>query len=210
MIATRTQFTAEQRAAIETRSVSIALSAGAGCGKTFVLTERFLSHLEPADSEFPLLDRSDSADLHELIAITFTDRAAREMRDRIRKKCYERLEKSPQSQAGHWLKLLRSLDSARVSTIHAFCGALLRSHAVEAGLDPRFVVIDQSQADTLLAELIEDVVREKLSDPDDALHEPLLNLTADFGLKRLQSMVAALSLVGPLGRLYIMVGAHTA
>jgi ATP-dependent helicase/nuclease subunit A len=192
MTATLTRFTEEQRSAIEAHSVSVALSAGAGCGKTFVLTERFLSHLEPSDFSAPSLKLLASAELHELIAITFTDRAAREMRDRIRKKCYERLQDAPLEQADYWLRLLRSLDSARVSTIHAFCGALLRAHAVEMGLDPRFVVVEQSQADTLLAEIIEDVIREKLSDPDDPLHEPLLNLTTEFGLKRLQSMVADL------------------
>ncbi len=192
MTGTPSPFTAEQRAAIEARSVSVALSAGAGCGKTFVLTERFLSHLEPADRAAPPAKLLGSAELHELIAITFTDRAAREMRDRIRKKCYERLASAPENQADYWLRLLRGLDGARVSTIHAFCGALLRSHAVEAGLDPRFVVIEQSQADTLLAEIMEDVLREKFSDPADPLHEPLLNLTGEFGISRLQKLIALL------------------
>src|SRR3977135_3136751 len=99
-------LTTEQRAAIEARKVSVALSAGAGCGKTFVLTERFLSHLEPGDDDAPPADR-----LHHLIAITFTDRAAREMRDRIRKTCYDRLRFAPQTQADYWLRLLRSLDT---------------------------------------------------------------------------------------------------
>ncbi|HEY2881651.1 MAG TPA: UvrD-helicase domain-containing protein [Pirellulales bacterium] len=133
MISTAPKFTDQQRAAIETRSVSIALSAGAGCGKTFVLTERFLSHLEPSVQAAPTAELFETAALHELIAITFTDRAAREMRDRIRRKCYDRLQQAPQSEVKYWLHLLRSLDSARVSTIHAFCGALLRAHAVEAG-----------------------------------------------------------------------------
>ncbi len=86
MIATMRNFTDQQRKAIDTRHTSVSLSAGAGCGKTFVLTERFLSHLEPDDPDAPPVQ------LHELIAITFTDRAAREMRDRIQKKCYERLQ----------------------------------------------------------------------------------------------------------------------
>src|SRR5436853_1020634 len=104
MIQTATRFTEQQKRAIEMRDVSVALSAGAGCGKTFVLTERFLSHLEPGDDNAPPADR-----LHQLIAITFTDRAAREMRDRIRSKCYERLQAAPPSQADYWLRLLRSL-----------------------------------------------------------------------------------------------------
>lgn len=61
-----TPLTDQQRRAIAARDVSVALLAGAGCGKTFVLTERFLSHLEPG--------RPDSARLGQLVAITFTER----------------------------------------------------------------------------------------------------------------------------------------
>jgi ATP-dependent helicase/nuclease subunit A len=187
MPSVKTEFTAEQARAIQTRDVSIALSAGAGCGKTFVLTERFLSHLAPGENGALADDQ-----LHQLIAITFTDRAAREMRDRIREKCYQRLETSPPEEFDRWLMLLRNLDSARISTIHAFCGALLRSHAVEAQLDPRFTVIEQSQADTLLAEIIEDTVREILSDAAAPLHKPLVNLIVQFGLERLPKLVTGL------------------
>src|SRR4051812_16676811 len=74
------RLTEHQSAAIFTRDVSIALSAGAGCGKTFVLTRRFLSQLEPGPN---------AARLSTLVAITFTDRAAREMRDRIQTACRE-------------------------------------------------------------------------------------------------------------------------
>ena len=75
------RYTDEQRLAIETRGVSVALSAGAGCGKTFVLTERFLAY-------FNRRDRPQAApqDLNRVVAITFTERADREMRDRIRRK----------------------------------------------------------------------------------------------------------------------------
>jgi ATP-dependent helicase/nuclease subunit A len=69
--------TDQQRRAIETQHVSVALSAGAGCGKTFVLTERFLSYFRPQGPLGP-------GELNQLVAITFTERAAREMRDRVR------------------------------------------------------------------------------------------------------------------------------
>jgi ATP-dependent helicase/nuclease subunit A len=182
------EFTDEQRAAIETRGVNVSLSAGAGCGKTFVLSERFLAQLEPSAGNAQPADR-----LHQLIAITFTDRAAREMRDRIRKKCYDRLESAPSRQVDYWLRLLRSLDTARVSTIHSFCGALLRAHAVEALLDPHFTVFEQAQADTLLAEVTEDVLRETLSDVSGPHHEAAVHLTAQFGLDRLRRMLMKLA-----------------
>lgn len=179
---TASKLTPEQHAAIATRQVSVALSAGAGCGKTHVLTERFLSHLEPDPVAGAPLE------LHQLVAITFTDRAAREMRDRIRTKCYERLQQCSAQQVDHWIELLRILDTARVSTIHAFCGALLRSHAVEARLDPQFTVLEQAQADTLLLELLDDVLRERLNEHDPAL----LDLMVHFGLIGIREMVSSL------------------
>ncbi len=71
-------LTPEQSLAIDCRDVSVSLSAGAGCGKTHVLTSRFLSHLDPTGTT-----GRATLDLHQLIAITFTDAAAREMRSRI-------------------------------------------------------------------------------------------------------------------------------
>lgn len=175
-------LTEQQAKAIGTRDVSVALSAGAGCGKTKVLTERFLSHLDPAQAE------DERLKLSQLVAITFTDRAAREMRDRIRKRCRERLEQAGGEEAAYWLKLLRQLEAARVSTIHSFCGALLRTHAVQTGLDPKFEVLEPEQAGALLSEQVERVLREKLVEQEQAVIE----LTADFSLTSLHSMILTL------------------
>jgi ATP-dependent helicase/nuclease subunit A len=172
--------TEQQRKAIAARDVSVALSAGAGCGKTFVLTERFLSHLDPGCA--------NPARLGQLVAITFTERAAREMRDRIREKCRNRLIECPEGEVGHWLELLRELDTARISTIHSFCGSFLRGHAVEAGLDPRFRVLEQAQADILVNELIDDQLRDKLAEQDGTV----IDLTVLYGLRGLREMIAQL------------------
>lgn len=177
--------TDEQQLAISRRGVSIALSAGAGCGKTYVLTERFLDHFDPHDPDALRPDQ-----LGQLIAITFTDRAAREMRDRIRGKCYERLlqAKDDKRSANYWFSLVRFLDSARVSTIHAFCASLLRSHAIEVGLDPQFGVLEQSEANTLLAEVIDDTLRQVLAEGDAAI----LDLLVLFSLDGLREMIMSL------------------
>jgi len=176
----REGLTDQQRRAVGARGISVALSAGAGCGKTFVLTERFLAELEPDGREGPRLGQ--------LVAITFTERAAREMRDRIRAACKTRLLECPEQQVGYWLELLRDIDSARISTIHSFCGSLLRSHAVEGRLDPRFRVLDQAQADTLLHELLDGELRDRLARGDEAVIE----LVVQFSLKRLHAMIARL------------------
>jgi ATP-dependent helicase/nuclease subunit A len=173
-------YTEQQAAAIATRRVSIGLSAGAGCGKTFVLTQRFLTHLEPGP---------DQAELSQLVAITFTDRAAREMRDRVRAACHERLADCPADEVEHWLSMVRGLDSARISTIHSFCTSLLRSHAVEAGLDPRFDVLEAALADTLLTTAARNAVHQRLiaDDPD------AVAFVLRFGLERTRDLVAGLA-----------------
>ncbi len=175
----KTQWTPQQTAAITARGVSVALSAGAGCGKTFVLTQRFLAHLEPGP---------DQAELRSLAAITFTDRAAREMRDRIRSACQQRLEQCADGDVEHWLGILRGLDAARISTIHSFCTGLLRTHAVEAQLDPRFAVLEPALADTLREEAAKTTLHRLLiaEDPDAEAY------VLRFGLERTQELLASL------------------
>jgi ATP-dependent helicase/nuclease subunit A len=166
-------LTHEQLLARDTRDVSIGVSAGAGCGKTHVLTSRFLAHLDPAGGSDELID------LRQLIAITFTDAAAREMRSRIRQACYEKLDAPEISDDDRvtWQRLLREIDAARVSTIHSFCTALLRSNAADAGLDPTFGVLEQGEADVLLQEAVDTVLRERLARHD----ADVLDLAAEFG-----------------------------
>src|SRR5579864_35903 len=90
-------LTAQQRRAVATRQASVVLASGAGCGKTHVLTERYLSHL-----------RDDRAEVGEIVAITFTDRAAREMRGRIRKAVTAHLRgAASDEEAANWARHLR-------------------------------------------------------------------------------------------------------
>lgn len=178
------ELTDEQRAAIDCRKHSVALSAGAGCGKTFVLTYRFISHLEADNNRTA---KQEPTRLSQLIAITFTDAAAREMRSRIRAACYEKLMSADSAESQqHWLNYLREIDAARISTIHAFCASLLRAHAARAGLDPAFGVLDQADANVLQYQVIDDVLRERLA----ALDENALDLAAAFGLATLKQQIA--------------------
>ncbi|MGL4511998.1 MAG: UvrD-helicase domain-containing protein [Lacipirellulaceae bacterium] len=180
------QYTPEQSRALETRTVSVALDAGAGCGKTFVLTERYLSHLDPAWAES--LGEA-AADIKEVVAITFTDAAAREMRGRIRKKCRDRMAAATGPQRAFWRGLLRSLDGARVSTIHTFCGDLVRRYAVELGLDPALRVLAPSQSGVLLGAAVDRAVRVALSDEDDERREGVVRAVADLGFRDLKQAV---------------------
>jgi ATP-dependent helicase/nuclease subunit A len=171
--------TRQQQAAIDTKHVSVVLSAGAGCGKTTVLTDRFLSHLEPGQG---------AVELSSLVAITFTERAARQMRERIRKQCLDKLRSVPPGEAEHWLGIVRSLDSARISTIHAFCSSLLRAHAVDAAIDPKFTLLDETLSGSFLQQSIEGGLHRQLAADDSDAAE----LVFEFGLNRMQALLANL------------------
>ncbi|MCH7989749.1 MAG: UvrD-helicase domain-containing protein, partial [Planctomycetes bacterium] len=173
-------LTAQQQAALSTQDVPIALSAGAGCGKTFVLTKRFLSYLKPTESE--------TDPLSGIVAITFTDRAAREMRDRIRDECHAELKRCSPRDVPYWMKVIRSLDSARISTIHSFCGGLLRAHAVDAGLDPKFSQLEATLGDAFLRNVVETAVRELLS----RQNEDCMQLVLHYGLERTVELLRTL------------------
>lgn len=179
---TATILTDEQSAALAAHDRTVSLAAGAGCGKTFVLTERFLTYLDPRVLE-------PTAELEELVAITFTDAAAREMRDRIRRRCYDRLQQATDpDERTAWQRLIRSLDAAQISTIHSFCTALLRQHAAEAQVDPRFEVLDAATAELLRLQTLDDRLRELLLAGD----ERVIRLATRFELHRLRDDIADL------------------
>ncbi len=179
-------LTDEQRSAIYNQDVSIGLSAGAGCGKTHVLTRRFLTHLEPSGNGHT----SAAAPLARVVAITFTDRAAREMRDRIREECAKKLRDCEEGEISHWLTVVRGLDAARISTIHAFCSGLLRRHAVAAGIDPQFRPLEMDVGEALLRQSVARTVKRLLEagDPN------CFRLLSEFGLEPLRRALRKLVL----------------
>ncbi len=110
---------------------SVFLQAGAGTGKTSVLVGRVLHAV-----------RTGRAELREIIAITFTEKAAGELRDRVRRALYESITGADEDEAARFRAALHQVDSAHIETIHAFASSLLRERPLEAGLDPNFRVLD--------------------------------------------------------------------
>jgi ATP-dependent helicase/nuclease subunit A len=130
-------WTPEQLEAIERRQGELLLDAGAGSGKTSVLVERFVrSVLE------------DGVAVDAILAITFTEKAAAELRDRVRM----RLRKLGA------VEQARATERAYMSTIHGFCARVLRAHALAAGLDPKFVVLDELEAGRLADLAFDDAI----------------------------------------------------
>ena len=134
------ELTEEQASPVDHRDTSVVLSSGAGCGKTKVLTERFVSHLE-----------RNEASVGQIVAITFTDKAAREMRDRIRRQIEDLAKNGELADAK---KHLRDLERAQITTIHSFCGNILRQFAIPAGLDPGFEVLEDVLSANLRADAL--------------------------------------------------------
>jgi ATP-dependent exoDNAse (exonuclease V) beta subunit len=153
----------QQIAAVEATG-EVFVSAGAGTGKTAVLVERFVR---------AVCDRG--LDVDSILVITYTRRAAGELRTRIRAELGER--------GRH--DLARELDGAWISTIHGFCLRLLKAYPFAAGLDPRFRELDDAQAAVLRSEAFERALAELCSsgEPD------RLQLLATYGASGLRRML---------------------
>lgn len=158
-------FTAEQSEAVRRRAGSLLLEANAGSGKTSVLVERFVrSVLE------------DGVRPARILAITFTERAAGELRARVRERFVE-LGRRDEA---------RETEAAWVSTIHGFCTRVLRAHAVAAGLDPAFTVLDEAAARPLRDRAWEEALARLLDGEHGAA---ALDLVAAYDADRLRTAI---------------------
>ncbi len=131
---------------------NLAVTAGAGTGKTEVLTRRIVRIL---GLEKLFLDR--------LLVVTFTDKAAVEMKERIYSAIDRELTKTGEA---HFQKLKDSFFNNYISTFHAFCAALLREYPIEAGIDPYFRVLDETDKVFFLRKSINRTLREAAADKE--------------------------------------------
>lgn len=130
---------------VSTLDRPVFVEAGAGSGKTFTLTRRIAWALSPGSGK----DGGPFADsLDQVLVITFTDAAAREIKERVR---------STLRQAGMREQALM-VDSAWISTIHGMCSRILRRHALDLGIDPSFKVAGTNEALALVEQATEEVV----------------------------------------------------
>ncbi|MFH5804127.1 UvrD-helicase domain-containing protein [Alienimonas sp. DA493] len=161
------QMHAQQERAVFHAGSSVGLSAGAGCGKTFVLIERFLHELDPAREQ----DSPGPYGLPAVVAITFTEKATAEMVSRVRREVGRRLrDPARRDQRAHWRTIQRRLDTARISTIHGFCTTLLKENAAAADLDPAFRTVEATEEADLRAEAVDGVLKDALA-RDPAKHD---------------------------------------
>jgi ATP-dependent helicase/nuclease subunit A len=139
--------TPQQAAAIPARG-NVLVAAGAGTGKTSTVTERCLD-----------LVLRERCSIEQILMVTFTEAAAAEMRERLRKKLREATDSAaPESVATLWLaEQLALLDHAPISTLHSFCLELVRRNFHALGLDPQFSVLDEAQTKPLVHAVLDEL-----------------------------------------------------
>ncbi len=171
-------LTPVQRMALDSQR-NIAVTASAGAGKTATLVERYIE----------LLRQHPAISVRQVLAITFTQKAAAEMRERIARRLADALDQElPEPERQRLRQIRQDLPAARISTIHAFCAALLREYPIEADVDPAFAVLEGVDA----AQLRYQAVRQTLealardSDPD---QEALRRTLAEWPRRYLEQVL---------------------
>ena len=198
---------------------SAVVQAGAGTGKTHSLVTLCLHLLGGIGREAPLLPSR-------LWAVTFTEKAAAELKGRLRQRVDALAEgggelSAPSGPPGElalapappsaafWRKVRRDLGLAQVGTIHSLCGQILRRHAAAAGIDPGFTLLDEAQGRRLLRDACESVSLRALEgalgpDAERAARrlctEMGLRAQGDFGSGLADELLALLATLGESGR----------
>jgi ATP-dependent exoDNAse (exonuclease V) beta subunit len=160
------RLTEEQERAAERRAEPLLLSAAAGSGKTLVLVERFVRAV-----------RSDGVAPGRILAITFTERAAGELRERVRARLLELGER----------EAARDTEAAFVGTFHSFCARVLRAHAPAAGLDPEFTILDEG----LSGRLRDRAMRLALADLLRGERAEAVDVVAAYRVDRVAAMIGS-------------------
>ena len=164
------ELTPQQKRALDYKS-HISLTANAGSGKTFVLSKRFVE-----------IFLNEEIDIQNIVAITFTDKAAGELNKKIAHEIKARLSTAAdEDQKRKLLNLQRQLVFANISTIHSFCINILKEFAPEAGLDVNFNPIDQKTSDELIELSVDETINGLIRDQE--YSEDLKYLVRSLGSK---------------------------
>ena len=127
------KYTKEQQLAIDIRYKNILVCAGAGSGKTSVLVERIIKMI--SDEENPI-------DIDKILAVTFTDAAALQLKQKI----YMQLQmKAEQTQTKNLKRQLLLINNSNISTIHSFCANIIRKYFYIINIDPNFRIAQENE-----------------------------------------------------------------
>ena len=149
-------FTQSQQNAIDVRDCSLIISAGAGSGKTAVLTERILERI---------CDENDECNIDDFLIVTFTNAAAKELSDRIRKKLSERAASEPLNKK--IINNIALMPLARISTINSFCYEIVRNNFQKTGLSASVRIADDAEMALIREKLMNEVLDEYFEEKGD-------------------------------------------
>lgn len=170
--------TPEQALAINTIKSNVSLLAGAGSGKTYVLMKRFVQILRADLSVNPT----------NIVAITFTRKAADEIKGRVRQAVSECVEQAQNDlERLRWQEHLQKVESAPISTIHSLCSRILRDNPVETQLDPEFTILEDFEAQDFFKETLQQYLRKNIKD-----NTALRRLVQTYGVNSFVNQVTAL------------------
>ena len=163
------QLTPSQQAALNIEK-HICVTAGAGSGKTTVLVKRYLKIL----SESNVKPR-------EIVAITFTEKAAAEMKDRIIKEMSAEGENADTKHGNSLQSFRDEMNSAHISTIHAFCSSILREFPFQARVPANFSIIQGIEQKLLLQKTLKKTLKDIATNPNDPRRAELTRLLQRYG-----------------------------
>lgn len=170
--------TPEQALAINTIKSNVSLLAGAGSGKTYVLMKRFVQILRADLSVNPT----------NIVAITFTRKAADEIKGRVRQAVGECVEQAQTDlERLRWQEHLQKVESAPISTIHSLCSRILRDNPVETQLDPEFTILEDFEAQDFFKETLQQYLRKNIKE-----NAALRRLVQTYGVNSFVNQVTAL------------------
>lgn len=177
-------FTACQQRALDINH-SVGVSASAGTGKTFLLQNR-VAKLLKSGKAFP----------RDILCLTYSEKAAAEMREKIEKELRNQSDNEIMSRTAKGMteeearenpvtKALESIHQCTISTFHGFCSALLHEFPMEAGVPIRYAIMDALATQ----ELVTDTIDETLNQPDETLYEDVTLLLSHLSRKDVLSAI---------------------
>ena len=165
-------LTDRQRRAALDHGTSKCVTAGAGTGKTHVLVRKYVD----------LIESGEGGGVAGILALTFTEKAAQQMRERVRDALAEK-------SGPVWDAVRDDLLSANISTFHAFCARVLREFPLEAGVEPGFSVLDEREARRLREEAVDDLI---YGEPPEACRDALVCTLRAVGAYELKNYLIRL------------------